>query len=471
MANDPPETAARDAAENRAATLRGSLEDRPIPRLLHDLFRKQVTGQLLIIDDCNDESRLYLRDGAPVHLERPNDIDRLDQVLIETGLVSQEVIRNLSATLQPGKRLGEALIERGMVSAKALGDVLKVQMRRKLMRLFFPRKGQFAIYVEAHPFGTGGEFGEMRVDPRCLLYQGIRSAYDDARLEAELTPLKTLAFRLLPTLSSSVLEAMGFGASDPTIKALGERMLGLADLPVPGAKRMDSLSVVLALLYTDVLETAPLSAARTAELPTQKPATGPTPTVSAHRTMELPTQRPPAAISAARTIEFPVQKPGSGPTPTVNPNRTMELPTRKPPAPAATTAPPPRDSTRLPDSAARTADHRHLCGGHLREPAGGAHAGGRRPSGQRDRVAPGGGFHQDAIEQHPQRHPGRPDRGALRQARHAVALCPAGRGRKRASGGAGRRRISRTCACSTPTACRRWAWGTCPRRRPASWPS
>jgi curved DNA-binding protein CbpA len=351
MANEPSETAARDAAENRAATLRGSLEDRPIPRLLHELFRKQVTGQLLIVDDCGDESRLYLRDGAPVHLERPNDIDRLDQVLIETGLVGQEVIRNLSATLQPGRRLGEVLIERGMVSAKALSDVLKVQMRRKLMRLFFPRKGQFAIYVESHSFGTGGEFGEMRVDPRCLLYQGIRSAYDENRLEAELAPVKTLAFRLLPTLSSSVLEAMGFGANDPTVKALGERMLGLADLPVPGAKRMDSLAVVLALLYTDLLETAPLAAARTAELPTRKPTTGPTPTVNVQRTVELPTQKPPAANTAPRTLEFVVQKPGTGPTPTVNANRTMELPTRKPPAasPAVPPAPPPRESSRLPD--------------------------------------------------------------------------------------------------------------------------
>jgi hypothetical protein len=332
MANDPSEMAAGGSTE-RAASLRGSLAERPIPRLLYDLFRKQITGYLQIVDDSGDESRLYLRDGAPVHVERPNDIDRLDQVLIETGLISAETIRKLSESLEPGRRLGEVLIERNMVSARALGDALKVQMRRKLTRLFFPRKGEFAIYVESHPYGTGGEFGEMRVDPRCLLFQGIRAAYDDARLEDELAPLKTLAFRLLPTLAASVLEAMGFVSTDPTLKALSERMLGLADLPVPGAKRMDSLSVVLALLYTDLLETAPLATARTAELPTQKPVTGPTATMHANRTLELPTQKVP-----------------TGPSPTIQANRTASFRAVESPAPATPgTVPFPREAPRLPD--------------------------------------------------------------------------------------------------------------------------
>ncbi len=352
--NDPSDTGATGSAESRAASVRGVLQDRPVPRLLYELFRKQVTGHLLIIDDCGDESRLYVRDGAPVHVERPNDIDRLDQVLVESGLVGPELVRNLSDSLPPGRRLGEVLIERGLVTARALADVLKLQMRRKLMRLFFPRKGDFAVYVEAHPYGTGGEFGEMRVDPRCLLYPGIRAAYDEARLEAELGALRSHSFRLLPTLAASLLEAMGFPGNDPTLRALGERTLSLTDLPVPGAKRMDSMAVVLALLYTDLLETVPLQATRTVELPTQKPGSGSNRTLNPNRvTVELPTQRPPA-----RTVELPIQKPLSGSVASLNPNhgaepppprpstgrtselpaqrpgainRTVELPTRKPP--------------------------------------------------------------------------------------------------------------------------------------------
>jgi tetratricopeptide (TPR) repeat protein len=313
MANDPSDT-----AESRSAVVRGSLEERPVPRLLYELFRKQVTGCLTIVDDCKDESSLYLRDGAPVHLERPNDIDRLDQVLIESGVLTGEVVRAVSDSLPAGKRLGEALLERGLIAEPALANVLKLQMRRKLTRLFFPNKGTFAVYVEPHAYGTGGEFGEMRIDPRCLIYPGIRAAYDEARLEAELAPLKSHRFRLVPTLTSSLLEAMGFGAQDPTVRALGERALSLADLPVPGAKAMDSKSVVIALLYTDLLDTAPLADDSTREVATPKNATGPV----AVPARPAPQARPPDVIHRRATGVLPAENSGSastgrppGPTP------------------------------------------------------------------------------------------------------------------------------------------------------------
>ncbi len=302
MANDPSETAPRDP--DRFAAVRGSIGDRPVARLLYDLFRKGVTGCLTVIDDSADESRLYLRDGAPVHLERPNDIDRLDQVLIEAGLVAPEMLRGLSATLPPGRRLGETLVERGLISARALADVLKLQVRRKLLRLFFPRKGEFAVYLEPHPFGTGGEYGEMRIDPRCLIYPGIRAAYDEQRLEAELAPLRTLRFRLLPTLASSMLEAMGFPAHDATLKAIADRAMSLAELPAPGAMRVDSMSVVMALLYTDLLETVPIVEHRPSEAAARpaphSPAPAPQPApVEAAR----PAAPPPASREPARPTE------------------------------------------------------------------------------------------------------------------------------------------------------------------------
>ena len=74
-------------SDGRQPVARGRLEERPFPRLLHQLFSKRLTGCLQLVDDSRDESRVYLRDGAPVHVMRPNDIDRLDQVISEANLV------------------------------------------------------------------------------------------------------------------------------------------------------------------------------------------------------------------------------------------------------------------------------------------------------------------------------------------------------------------------------------------------
>jgi hypothetical protein len=326
MANDPTETAAPGAAGSRPAAVRGTLQDRPVPRLLHELFRKQLTGSLTVIDDSGDESRLFLRDGAPVHIERPNDIDRLDQVLIEAGLLPPDVIRGFSATLPPGRRLGETLIERGLITAGALANVLKLQMRRKLLRLFFPRKGEFAVYVEAHPYGNGGEFGEMRVDPRCLIYPGIRTAYDESRLEAELAPLKSHRFRLLSTLSESLLEAMGFQPQDLTLRALGDRALAISELPVTGAKRIDSFSVVLALLYTDLLDAVEVLT----------PAEAPSPSA-----LKPAPAAPPAAAWVTTRLPDPPRQGATGTYPVVG----SELGSRPPAAATSTPDAPMRRQT------------------------------------------------------------------------------------------------------------------------------
>jgi tetratricopeptide (TPR) repeat protein len=283
-------------SDGRPPVARGRLEQRPFPRLLHQLFSKRVTGCLQLIDDSQDESRVYLRDGVPVHVMRPNDIDRLDQVIMEANLVPAHLVAELSAALPPGRRLGEVLVERGLVSPAGLADALKFQLRRKLLRLFFPQRGQFAVFVEAHNFGVGDEFKETRVDPRCLMYPGVRAAYDDARLKAELAPLTNHRFRMLPTLAGSLLEAMGFKANDPMLVSLGEKLHALADLPASGQRGLDARAIVLALLYTDLLETTPIAPAAVSLAETERALPAVTDAMIAEFPATAPAARP--AVSA-----------------------------------------------------------------------------------------------------------------------------------------------------------------------------
>ena len=264
----PPNPGPGPAATGVRAAASGQLAERPFARLLHQLMRKRITGWLVVTEAGGDESRVFLREGAPVHMVRPTDADRLDQVVAAAQLVPPEVLREVSAQLPPGKRLGEVLVERGLVAEATLADLLKLQMRRKLFRLFHVRQGSFAIYVDAHHYGAGSEFVEMRVDPRCVVLEGIRAAYDEPRLRAELAPLAGRRFRLLPSVPASLLEAMGFPAADPTVALLGTGARGLADFPPAQVSAVDSLAIVLALLYGDLLEAEVAPAAK----PTPAPA-------------------------------------------------------------------------------------------------------------------------------------------------------------------------------------------------------
>ena len=123
-------------------------------------------------DDTGDESCVYLRDGAPVHVERSSEIDRLDHVLIETGVLSAAVLAAAQGEVGPSARLGEVLMRRGHLTEAVLADALKLQLRRKIVRLFFARKGRFAVYLDPHAYGVGDEFALARIDPRCLVLPG-----------------------------------------------------------------------------------------------------------------------------------------------------------------------------------------------------------------------------------------------------------------------------------------------------------
>jgi curved DNA-binding protein CbpA len=294
----PPNPGQGPAAAGARAAASGQLAERPFARLLHQLMRKRVTGWLVVTEASGDESRVFLREGAPVHMVRPTDADRLDQVVAAAQLVPPEILREISAQLPPGKRLGEVLVERGLVAEATLADLLKLQMRRKLFRLFHVRQGSFAIYVDAHHYGAGSEFVEMRVDPRCVVLEGIRAAYDEPRLRAELAPLTGRRFRLLPSVPASLLEAMGFPAADPTVALLGTGSRSLTDFPPAQVSAADSLAIVLALLYGDLLEAEVAAAAK------------PAPAVPAGVAAVVPAAVPPARPQSPAPAA-PVARPAS----------------------------------------------------------------------------------------------------------------------------------------------------------------
>jgi hypothetical protein len=231
----------------------GSLKERPLPRLLQQLFRKQLTGCLSITDETGDLSEVYLRSGYPVHVHRPVDSDRLDRVLIENGLVTERTVEMAMPMVSSGIRLGEALERMGALTKQTLADVLKAQIRRKITRLFCVIDGSFEIFVENHAYGEGDEWTTMRVDPRTLYYLAIRTAYDLPRVTRELSRLWGQQFRLISS-SPAYLAAMQIPGDDPVVSALRTGWQTLEKVDPVAARPVEARAVLLALYYGDMLE-------------------------------------------------------------------------------------------------------------------------------------------------------------------------------------------------------------------------
>lgn len=258
------------------AAAQGTLVDWPIPRLLQEVLRRQVTGCLIITDRSHDQSQVFLREGTPVHVDRPVDTDRLDRVLIELGALPADVVAQASAQVAPGKRLGQILLDMGVLDQEMLGNALRVVLRRKLMRLFSVHDGNFEINLQPHDFGRASELAMMRVDPRLLFYPAIRSSYDLARLNQELTRLAGAEFKLVD-LSQAALQSMTVSASDPTIMALRSGWLTLDALDGLAVRPLEARALILALFYADLLERRQPSARGDALFEGARTGAGPAP--------------------------------------------------------------------------------------------------------------------------------------------------------------------------------------------------
>jgi curved DNA-binding protein CbpA len=344
------------STHEKRASASGTLQERPVARLLQQLFRKQVTGRLSVSDGTGDESSVYLRAGMPVHVHRPVDIDRLDRVLVEYGLVPAEVVDRAVPMIADGTRLGEALQGMGALSRESLSAVLKEQMRRKLTRLFCVAEGSFAIYLDAHSFGEGDDLAVMRVDPRTLFFPAIRAAYDLPRVTRELTRLWGQEFRLA-SVSPSFINVMGIPPDDPVVSALRARWLNLEAIDSITARPLEVRTVLLSLYYADLLERQNIgdAPAQGDPVPTSKlrftssdsfPAASSSPTVAEvppAAPVSQPSEVTPTAAAPAPPVQVVVQPPPAAvaaPAPAVAaPVQVAIRPSPSPDAAAASRAP------------------------------------------------------------------------------------------------------------------------------------
>jgi hypothetical protein len=237
----------------KTAAVQGTLKERPFPRLLQQLHRKQFTGYVVVADQTGDESEIFMREGSPVHVGRPVDTDRLDNLLVEYGVVPPDIVAAASAQVASGLRLGDVLERMGALDKQKLAQVLKSQVVRKLTRLFFVVEGTYAIYMAPHAYGEGADFALMRVDPRSVVYPGIRAAYDLPRVTRELSHLIGQRFRLRE-LSPGFIAAMGVAPEDATIEALCTGWMTLDDLDTVTSRPFEVRSIVLTMYYADLLD-------------------------------------------------------------------------------------------------------------------------------------------------------------------------------------------------------------------------
>lgn len=129
--------------------LSGSLGHfRPI-EILRLLQMTSATGRLQVTHG-SEQADLYVEDGRRL-FARTNGVSiRVGDILVNRGGVRPEVIA-LTAALQedlPGRRLGEMLVESGVVDAEQVDKAVLEVQRRILCRVLLWRQGGFDFHPD-----------------------------------------------------------------------------------------------------------------------------------------------------------------------------------------------------------------------------------------------------------------------------------------------------------------------------------
>lgn len=153
-------------------TAEGDLGKTPFAHLLVYALERRLTGAMFLADPSGATHVVRFARGAPVKARPGDDFARLGELLVEQGLVSAE---DLAVALGSKGLLGEALVYANRLDQVTLRRALDDQLRRRIRRLFSLPAETTYQYLDGHfeLLDWGGEPASL--DPLSLLWDGLRA--------------------------------------------------------------------------------------------------------------------------------------------------------------------------------------------------------------------------------------------------------------------------------------------------------
>jgi tetratricopeptide (TPR) repeat protein len=176
-----------DGTTQQRRGLRGPL----LPELLIDLHQERETGVLEIHAE-DIRTNITVSGGRPVFAEGGSLRQTLGRLLLQRGEIDEEdyvrVIARMTESLirNESVRMGEVLVELGLLTPADVFEALALQVREKIIACFQWERFDFAF----RPIDeTSQELSPFRCPPvEALVLEGIRTHFDAERLRPLLRP-------------------------------------------------------------------------------------------------------------------------------------------------------------------------------------------------------------------------------------------------------------------------------------------
>ena len=229
--------------------IRGSLREASLPDVLQLLAMGQKTG-VLSIGDRSNFGYIYFDRGRISYARIVNRRDRLGDILVKSGIVEQAQLDEAIAfqAREPGRLLGQILIERELLTREELHHYVRIQIEEAVYFLFTWTQGTFSFEADVTP---DEQPFLVSITPESLLLEGARRVdewsliekkvpgfdsvfeLDRIRLTASAATLTSEEERLVPLIDgardvAALVDASGLGEFEAGKALYGLVMAGFA---------------------------------------------------------------------------------------------------------------------------------------------------------------------------------------------------------------------------------------------------
>ena len=128
---------------------KGDLKSVPLGDLLQTLYQNGRSGRLELQGPDESRSIYCCPDGITIpqpEVERPR---RFGDIIVAAGLVDRKTLEDLCSAMPPGRKIGEAILEAGLITQDLVDRVLRIQIEEEIYSLFDITEGAFEFFDES----------------------------------------------------------------------------------------------------------------------------------------------------------------------------------------------------------------------------------------------------------------------------------------------------------------------------------
>ncbi len=175
-------------------SLRGNIIDFPLTEIVQIIGTNRQTGTLVLDGEISKLS-ISFRDGKPVPAGSANNREKIGELLLKNNeldrrdVIDAMLIQKRQSDKGNNKRIGNILVEMGIVSPRIINKYLSDQIVESLYDILSEKNGTF----EFSPEGTNPENDDsIALDIEELILQGLQQIDDRAKIKDTLLSGETV---------------------------------------------------------------------------------------------------------------------------------------------------------------------------------------------------------------------------------------------------------------------------------------